>query len=104
MSRPQRFRRKMPRRGNGRRGRSDAGIRTPAGGETAAAKIPAAQVAEEIALAALRLADRARGAGLSSLGHILETAALEASADAAARRWPSDVATSAGTAGNAPAK
>jgi hypothetical protein len=38
-------------------------------------------------MAALRLAKRARAAGLTAAGHLLETAALEAGAEAAARQW-----------------
>jgi hypothetical protein len=49
-----------------------------------------ASVAEEIGLAVLELAKRAQGAGLSAVGYLLESVALEAGAEAAARRWPTD--------------
>jgi hypothetical protein len=51
-----------------------------------------ATLAEEIGLAALDLAKRANGAGLTTLGFLLENAALEAGAEAAARKWPADPA------------
>ena len=49
------------------------------------------KVAEDIGMAALRLAKRARAAGLTAAGHLLETAALEAAAEAAARQWRAEV-------------
>jgi hypothetical protein len=49
-----------------------------------------AKLAEEIGLAALDLAKRANSAGLTTLGFLLENAALEAGAEAAARKWPAD--------------
>lgn len=49
-----------------------------------------ALVAEHIGIAALKLAQLAQTAGLSALGHHLESVALEAGAEAAARRWPAD--------------
>jgi hypothetical protein len=52
------------------------------------------KVAEDIGIAVLELADRARNAGLSSIGYLLEMVALEAGAEAAARQWPSDGADS----------
>jgi len=55
-----------------------------------AGPIDSAKVAEDIGLAVLELADRARGAGLSSIGYLLEMIALEAGAEAAARQWPAD--------------
>jgi hypothetical protein len=51
-----------------------------------------AAVAEQIGLTALALAREANGAGLTTLGFLLESAALEAGAEAAARRWPADAA------------
>ena len=45
-------------------------------------------VAEHIGVAALELACRARAAGLTTLGYLLESAALEAGTEAATRRWP----------------
>jgi len=42
-------------------------------------------------MVALKLADLAHATGLSGLGHHLETVALEAGAEAAARKWPADV-------------
>ncbi len=50
------------------------------------------KTAEDIGIAALKLAKRARDAGLSTLGHLLETVALEAGAEAATRQWPADAA------------
>ncbi len=50
------------------------------------------KVAEDIGIAVLELADRARGAGLSSIGYLLEMVALEAGAEAAARQWPAESA------------
>jgi len=47
-------------------------------------------VAENIGFAALDLARCARAAGLTALGYLLECAALEAGAEAAARKWPVD--------------
>lgn len=49
-----------------------------------------AKIAEEIGLAALELAKRARAAGLTSVGFLLESVALEAGAEAAKREWPAD--------------
>ena len=46
--------------------------------------------AEEIAVASLELAKRARAAGLTGISYLLETAALQAGAEAAAGRWPAD--------------
>jgi hypothetical protein len=49
-----------------------------------------AKIAEDIGIAVLDLAERARAAGLSNVGYLLELVALEAGAEAAARRWPAD--------------
>ena len=49
-----------------------------------------ADVAEDIGTAALDLAKRARAAGLTAVGYLLECVALEAGTEAIARRWPSD--------------
>jgi len=51
-----------------------------------------ASVAEYIGIAALELARRAQAAGLTTLGYLLESAALEAGTEAATQRWPDDVA------------
>lgn len=50
--------------------------------------------AENIGMIALYLAKRANAAGLTKLGFLLETVALEAGAEAVARRWPADVSES----------
>ena len=55
-----------------------------------AAPIDAAQVAEDIGMAALDLARRASAAGLTTLAFLLENAALEAGTQAAAAKWPAD--------------
>jgi len=49
-----------------------------------------ARVAEELGMEALGMAKWARAAGLTTLGFLLESAALEAGTQAAALRWPSD--------------
>jgi hypothetical protein len=49
-----------------------------------------AGAAQEIGMAALDLAQRARAAGLTTLGYLLEGVALEAGTEAAARQWPLD--------------
>lgn len=49
-----------------------------------------AKIAENIGVAALKPAKRARAAGLTSIGYLLETVALEAGAEAATRQWPAD--------------
>jgi len=41
-------------------------------------------------MAVLDLAERARAAGLTTIGYLLESVALEAGTQAAAARWPSD--------------
>jgi hypothetical protein len=51
-------------------------------------------VAEDIGIAALELAKRAQAAGLTALGYLLESVALEAAAEAAASNWPADAAES----------
>ncbi len=53
-----------------------------------------AAVAENIGVAALELAKRAQAAGLTTLGYLLESVALEAGAAAAASSWPADAAES----------
>lgn len=50
------------------------------------------KLAEEIGVVALELAKRANTAGLTNLGFLLETVALEAGAEAVARRWPAETA------------
>lgn len=76
--------------------RSDCSGRAAEGTPQAASGEPApgddAKFVEDIANAALALADRARAGGFPTLGFLLESAALEAGAEAAARRWPSDAA------------
>jgi hypothetical protein len=57
-----------------------------------AAPLDSGKVAEDIGIAVLELADRARNAGLSSIGYLLEMVALEAGAEAAARQWPAESA------------
>ncbi len=51
-----------------------------------------AKIAEDIGIAALGLAKLAREAGLTTIGYLLETVALEAGAEAATRQWPADIA------------
>jgi hypothetical protein len=60
------------------------------GANGAAGAIDSGKVAEDIGIAVLELADRARDAGLSSIGYLLEMVALEAGAQAAARQWPAE--------------
>ena len=76
--------------------RSDCGERAAGAAADAApgksARDDDAKFVEDIGVAALALADRARAGGFSTLGFLLESAALEAGAAAAARRWPSDAA------------
>src|SRR5579863_2805937 len=55
-----------------------------------AAPIDSAKVAEAIGMAALELAQRARAAGLTTLGFMLESVALEAGAESSAQQWPAD--------------
>ncbi len=57
-----------------------------------AAPYNSAEIAEDIGIAALGLAKLAREAGLTTIGRLLETVALEAGTEAATRRWPADVA------------
>ncbi len=67
--------------------------RLPANAPRAAAKpapIDSAQIAEDIGLAALDLAQQAHAAGLTSIGFLLESVALEAGSVAAAVRWPAN--------------
>jgi hypothetical protein len=49
-----------------------------------------AKVAEDIGIVVLGLAKRAHAASLTSIGYLLETVAIEAGAEAAARQWPAD--------------
>ena len=51
-----------------------------------------AEIAEDIGIAARGLAKLAREAGLTTIGYLLESVALEAGAEAAARQWPADIA------------
>lgn len=55
-------------------------------------RIDSGKLAEDIGTTALDLARRAKAAGMTTLGFLLESAALEAGAEAVARRWPSDAA------------
>ena len=57
-----------------------------------AAAINPARIAHELAIEALGMAKWARSAGLTSVGFLLESAALEAGAQAAAMQWPEDSA------------
>jgi hypothetical protein len=61
-----------------------------AGGAGDSPSAERAKVAESIGLQTLALARFARAAGLTAIGDILEAAGLEAAAEAAASRWPSD--------------
>jgi hypothetical protein len=51
-----------------------------------------AEIAEDIGIAALGLAKLAREAGLTTIGYLLESVALEAGAETATRQWPADIA------------
>jgi hypothetical protein len=55
-----------------------------------AAPADSAKIAEDIGMAALELAERARTAGLTTIGYLLESVALEAGAQAAAGQWRAD--------------
>jgi hypothetical protein len=61
---------------------------------SAAAEGPASfdtsQIAEQLGMEALDMAKRAHAAGLSTLGFLLESAALEAGAQVAALQCPED--------------
>jgi hypothetical protein len=59
-------------------------------GAGAVVAVDSAKVAEEIGNAALELAKRARDAGLTTIGYLLEIAGLDAGAEAATRRRPAD--------------
>ncbi len=48
------------------------------------------RIAADIGAAALELAKQANRVGLTGLGYLLESAALEAGAEAASRAWPAD--------------
>ncbi len=48
------------------------------------------RIAEQIGMEALGMAKWARAAGLTTLGFLLESAALEAGAQVAALQWPDD--------------
>ena len=52
----------------------------------------AGRIAADIGTAALELAKQANGAGLTTLGYLLESAALEAGAEAASYDWTADAA------------
>ena len=52
----------------------------------------AGRIAADIGTAALELAKQANGAGLTTLGYLLESAALEAGAEAASYGGPADAA------------
>jgi hypothetical protein len=51
-----------------------------------------ARIAHELAIEALGMAKSARAVGLTSVGFLLESAALEAGAQAAVMQWPEDSA------------
>ena len=65
-----------------------AGAADVAAGDAAPAD--SAKIAEDIGMAALELAERARTAGLTTIGYLLESVALEAGAQAAAGQWRAD--------------
>jgi hypothetical protein len=70
--------------------------RLPADGpadESAGQPVPgdSAKVAKDIGMVTLDLAKQARAAGLTTIGYLLESVALEAGAEAATRQWPADV-------------
>jgi hypothetical protein len=50
----------------------------------------AARIAQDIGVATLELSRRAHDAGLTVIGYLLESVALEAGAEASARRWPAN--------------
>jgi len=52
----------------------------------------AGRIAADIGATALQLAKYANSVGLTTLGYLLESAALEAGAEAASRAWPDDTA------------
>ena len=66
----------------------------PAAEVSSAEAINPARIAEELAIEALGMAKWARAVGLTSVGFLLESAALEAGAQAAAMQWPEDSADS----------
>lgn len=74
--------------------RGAASSRTDALAGPAAGCAPpnAGRIAADIGTAALELAKQANGAGLTTLGYLLESAALEAGAEAASRAAPADAA------------
>ena len=63
---------------------------TPIGPADAPASCDSSQIAEQLGMEALDMAKRARAAGLTTLGFLLESAALEAGTQAAALQWPED--------------
>ena len=65
-------------------------LRTSSAGKTRTYN--SAEIAEDIGIAALGLAKLAREAGLTTIGYLLESVALEAGAEAATRQWPADIA------------
>lgn len=58
--------------------------------ENASVPPEAARIAQDIGIATLELSRRAHDAGLTVIGYLLESVALEAGAQAAARQWPAD--------------
>jgi hypothetical protein len=64
---------------------SDGGADDGAGGSES---YDSAKIAEEIGIAALKLAKRAQAAGLPTIGYLLESVALEAGAEATERHGP----------------
>jgi hypothetical protein len=75
-----------------RLGRSGDKAGADAGVDAGPFRHDSAALAEEIGVAALALAKRANAAGLTALGFLLESVALEAGAQSVTRRWPSDTA------------
>ena len=66
--------------------------REPAVAVSAAEATDPARIAHALAIEVLGLAKSARAVGLASVGFLLESAALEAGAQAAAMQWPEDSA------------
>ena len=81
----------MPGSAGSRRLRSVRCRHVPSG---ATGRLPpnAGRIAADIGTAALELAKQANGAGLTTLGYLLESAALEAGAEAASYDCPADAA------------
>jgi hypothetical protein len=72
--------------------RGNAGCENGVSENAGSAGSDSAKIAEDIGVAALELAKRARDAGLPTIGYLLESAALEAGAEAAVGQVQADVA------------